>query len=47
MEIGLVTADGTKVLTVEEYDRFINSITGLLLNNHQFAKINKELKTLF
>ena len=23
---GLVTADGTKVLTVEEYDKFINSI---------------------
>jgi len=24
----LVTADGTKVLTVEEYDKFINSIPG-------------------
>jgi hypothetical protein len=26
MENGLVTADGTKVLTVEEYNRFINAI---------------------
>ena len=26
MENGLVTADGTKVLTVEEYERFINAI---------------------
>ena len=26
MENGLVTADGTKVLTVEEYDRFIGAI---------------------
>jgi len=26
MENGLVTADGTKILTVEEYDRFINAI---------------------
>ena len=26
MKNGLVTADGTKVLTVEEYDRFINAI---------------------
>lgn len=26
MENGLVAADGTKVLTVEEYDRFINAI---------------------
>ena len=26
MENGLVTADGTKVLTVEEYDRFITAI---------------------
>ena len=25
---GLVTADGTKVLTVEEYDKFLNSSTG-------------------
>ncbi len=26
MENGLVTADGTKVLTVEEYDKFIQAI---------------------
>ena len=26
MENGLVTADGTKILTVEEYDRFITTI---------------------
>jgi hypothetical protein len=26
MENGLVTADGTKILTVEEYERFINVI---------------------
>ena len=26
MENGLVTADGTKILTVEEYDRFITAI---------------------
>jgi hypothetical protein len=26
MENGLVTADGTKVITVEEYDRFIGVI---------------------
>ena len=28
MENGLVTADGTKVLTVEEYDRLVNAIPG-------------------
>jgi len=26
MENGLVTPDGTKVLTVEEYDRFIQTV---------------------
>jgi hypothetical protein len=26
MKNGLVTADGTKILTVEEYDRFINAM---------------------
>lgn len=26
MENGLVTADGTKVLTVAEYDKFVNFI---------------------
>ena len=26
IENGLATADGTKVLTVEEYDKFINAI---------------------
>jgi hypothetical protein len=26
MENGLVTADGTNILTVEEYDRFVNAI---------------------
>ena len=26
MENGLVTVDGTRILTVEEYDRFINAI---------------------
>ena len=26
MENGLVTSDGTKVLTVEEYDRFVKAI---------------------
>ena len=33
MENGLVTPDGTKILTVAEYDRFVNFIFPLLFTD--------------
>ena len=47
MENRLVTADGTKVLTVEEYDRFVQTVPNKFrpISNHTTKGSTKEGKT--